>query len=433
MKRMIGIRHRVKATVAGVARPTEVAVKDGERNRTLVLADEQSELDFVLGHYPVSYRPIAERDELSSFKPHHIEWKEVKDEKDLDGVPEKFVKKVGKATHYVVKVPNVYDGLASGDTVAMVLGGSGDCLAYALANRGEELGARVLRLPPFVLSKKRDERRAVLSVKGEESKKKDDDATLLAELASGQPHLFYTVEQADRDLIWLRECLRARTDAMKARIACEQRLRQRVIGSVFCTEAGKFPAGGIEKFFDEKKASDVILVALEKEEASAERSLAKATEKLAIYSEVLGKVEGCGVMIASRIIASVIDIRRFETDAKLKAFMGAHVQEDGRFPRKRTGTVANWHNDARQALYLIGDQFNKRPNSYWGKYQRAMKANLRGRHPEVVVENGKKRYTDAHILKMASWRTLTRFIEWLFKEWWALERARSAIPLRKAA
>ena len=33
----------------------------------------------------------------------------------------------------------------------------------------------------------------------------------------------------------------------------------------------------------------------------------------------------------------------------------------------------------------------------------------------------KTRYTNIHIHKMAYWRTATKFAEWLYKEWWALE------------
>lgn len=430
--RIIGIRHRVKATAEGEMQPTEVAIKIGSKVKLISLADEQAELDFLLGVYPISYRAISDKDKLTNFLPHHITWKEVKSEKDIEGVPEKFIRFERKKTFRVSQVPSKYEGLKNGDTVAMVLGGSGDYFAYALANRGKDVEAKVLRLPPFILNKKRDE--GIIETKGLKSENKDNDPLLLAELALRQPHLFYEVKKADRELIWVRECFRARTDAMKARIACEQRLRQRTVGQVFCSEDGYFPDGGIEKFFDEKKASDVILKALKAEESSAERALAKATEKLAIYTEVLRKVEGCGVVIASGIISSIIDIRRFQTNTKLKAFMGVHVLPDGRFPRKRTGEVANWKNEARQALYLFGAQLMYRPDSYWGKYQRMMKEKLRAAHPEVIIgENGASRYSNAHINHMATWRTLTRFVEWLYKEWWALERSESSVGQKKAA
>lgn len=415
-KRIIGIRHRIKMTAAGEAKPTQVVIRENEGVTLLELPEEQSELDFLLGRFPVSYRAVTEEDDLKNFLPHHIVWKEVK-EKEFE--PEQLLRREGKKVFIATKVPEKFEGIRNGDTVCMVLGGSGDYFAYAIARRAESLpGTQIIRVPSFALPAERE---------------RDNDASLLSELAESKPFLFYETDVRDRDLIWLRECFRTRQDAMKARIACEQRLRQRVIGSIFCSPEGHYPEGGIEKFFDEKKANDGVLQALLTEEGSAERSLKKALEKLPVYTEVLSPIEGCGPAIASRIIASVIDIRRFKTDAKLKAFMGVHVLPDGRFPRKRSGEVANWHNDARQALYLLGDQFNRRPDSVWGKYLRTMKANLRAKHPEVEVVDGKKRYTDAHIQKMALWRTLSRFVEALHRDWWKLEGKRIAEEFRQAA
>ncbi len=135
-------------------------------------------------------------------------------------------------------------------------------------------------------------------------------------------------------------------------------------------------------------------------------------------------MEGCGEVIAAGIIAAIGDIRRFPRDAKLKAYCGVHILPDGRIPRKRLGAVANWSGEARQALYQLGEQFVYRPDSEWGRKLRTYKRALRERHPEVVEVAGKKRYTDGHIHKMAIWRTLSRFVEWLHREWTRLEAER---------
>jgi hypothetical protein len=50
----------------------------------------------------------------------------------------------------------------------------------------------------------------------------------------------------------------------------------------------------------------------------------------------------------------------------------------------------------------------------------------------VENEEGKKRYTDGHIHKMALWRTATQFVRWLFRQWWALER-QGEVSLKAAA
>lgn len=387
--RDIGIRHRVKRTAKGEARPTQVAIlAEDEKLQVLDLKTEEDELEFVFN-------------------------------------------------------------LRANDTVAMALGGSGDNLAFALSHQAEKIGACVVRIPPFLLKEKR-------------TRDKDEDAMTLADLVRLNPELFYLVTPRDRQLILIRENLQARTDAMKARIACEQRLRQRLIGEIFRREDGLFPEGAIEDLFDERKANDTVLQSLIQEEKAREKELVGSLEKLDVYAELFKPIEGCGPMIAARIISAVIDIRRFQSTAKLKAFCSVHVLSDGRFARRRQGEIANWHPDARQALYLLGDQFNRRPNSVWGRKLLEYKKKFRETHPAVectackvpidqcvyIVPDDsllddweeiksrypnlkreflpqkfhKRRYTDGHILKMALWRTRTRFAEWLFSEWWKLER-----------
>lgn len=391
MGRFIGVRHRVKKTAEGEARPTMLAIKDGATVTTLTFDDDTSELDFVLGRFPISYRPLAEEEEVKSFFPHHIKVSKRDDSE-------------------IVRVPDKFDGLNAGDIVAMILGGSGDRFAFALSRRAEEISAKVLRITPFIFKEQRN------------GTDKEDDHLTLANLAANKPDLFYSVDPRDRDLIMVRETYRARQDVQKARKGCEQRLRQRFIGQVFLSPDGKYPEGAIEDAFDKEKANDVTLSNLVREEVRREVELKNAVHRLQIWNELLVSVEGCGEIIAAGIITAIGDIRRFETDAKLKAYCGVHVLPDGRFPRRRTGAVANWQNEARQALYQLSDQFVRRPNSFWGLKYRKYKANLRERHPEAVVsENGKKRFTDGHIHKTAKWRAISRFVEWLHREWTRLE------------
>lgn len=501
--RFIGIRPRVKVTKEGEAHPTELYINAGveaSMKFKLNLEDEQEELDFVLGRLPVEWRAVEQGEDLSKFPEHHIE----RDSK----------------TKEPKKVPSVYEGLRKGDIIGMALGGTGDNFAFALAKVGENIGAQVFRIPPFTLKKERGH------------DKTEGDAKLLAELVAAKRSLFYKVYLRDMDLIGMRELLRARIDAMKARIACEQRLRQRFIGEIFCNPAGQYPQGSIEKMFDERKANDRILRALEEEEALAVKQLTKQIEKLEIFQKIFEPIEGVGPMIASRIISAVQDIRRFmvnpermefcyaesrrlealgkfkeglaeigesssdkelfvkldlvaewhrnngrsqesqyllkakelhreqglllsKSAAKLKKFCGVHVLPDNRFPRRRNNEIANWHPDARQALYLVADQFNRRPGSDWGEYLILSKKRLRDKHPEKVLtekstgraispeEQSEKaaelkgktvwKYTDGHIHKMGIWRTLSRFTEWLCREWWRLEREHQLSALEKTA
>jgi hypothetical protein len=91
--------------------------------------------------------------------------------------------------------------------------------------------------------------------------------------------------------------------------------------------------------------------------------------------------------------------------------------------RQRRGQVSNWRKPARQSLFLLGDQFNRRPGSEWGMKLLANKKTLRERHPEVVTtDTGKKRYNDGHIHKLATWMTLRQFLKFLHRKWWKLEK-----------
>lgn len=401
MSMYVGIVPRVKRTVEGEARPTLVCIRDNSGEmQNIKLETEQDELDFALGHFPTGYRNANSGEDTKSVPEHLI----IRDD-------QKEAEKKGRELK-PDKIPSGYVGLQVGDIVAMALGGCGDNFAFALSKRSEQLGVgtKVIRITPFLLKQER----------AEESK--DSDHILLAKLAESKPELFSEVVLRDRKTIRVRECLRVRTDVMKARIACEQRLRQRFIGQIFCSENGLYPEGSIEKAYDELKANDTTLNALLSEEAKAERELEKAVKETEVFNAVFGQVEGAGYKIASRIIAVVGDIRRFETSAKLRKYLGVHVLDDGRFPRRRAKEVAGWSGEARQALFLLAEQFNRRPDSEWGKYLRLCKTRLRAIHPEKVVIDGKTRYSDGHIHKMGSWRCMSRFVEWMFAEWWKLEK-----------
>lgn len=392
MGRIIGIRHRVKRTKEGEARPTEVAIFENADSPAKIykLEDELDELDFIFGNFPVSYREADVHEIISSVTSRHIKHKKGKNN---DG------KEITK-----IFVPNQHEGLLSGDIVVSILGGSGRKMIFTLSRRAEQIGAKIIWVSSGLLNKFRE---------GD----KEKDAENVAKLFIKQPGLFHEVTIKDRELILLRERLDTRIDAMKARIACEQRLMQRMIGNIFCNKEGLYPEGEMEKLFDEEKANDSIFQSLLSEEKTREKELITCVSAMDVYKNIFEPIEGCGPMIASRIIASVGDIRRFEGNvARFKAYCGVHLR-DGNFARRRNNEAANWSNEIRQAMYLLGEQFNRRPDSVWGMMFREIKGKMRAAHPETVGENGKKKYTPIHIHKMAKWRTLTKFTEKLFKEW----------------
>lgn len=523
--RTVGIRHRVKKTAEGEARPTQVAIVTNKKVVTLDLEDERAELDFVLGKFPIKFRDVEHAEDLTAFAKHHIKWHKVKKDEDVSAVPESHKQLIEKKLHVAQRVPAAYDGLKAGDVIAMSLGGSGDYLAFALSRQADVVGGHIFRIPPFHLKDKRP------------NADKDKDAELMAELVRDQRQLFRPVTPRDRDQLLLRIRYRSFEEAMKARIATEQRLHQRLIGEIFTQPDGLYPEGDLEDAFKESKANDKILVSQKAEEAARERNMLAALERLEAF-KIMGPVEGVGTRIAGRLTAAALvnlgrfmvvpdqaeieklrveatewakdavamtDIQRKPNEArreyyarvqkvlrscghptqteelgqaiacldqirklkrkaeakscnKFKAYCGVHVLKGGKhgdqseefqFPRRRSDAVANWNGIARQAFFLVVDQFNKRSESEWGKYLRRMKANQRTIHPKPIKvpslnkdgtpkinkKNGEPilitRYSDGHIHKRAVWRTATRFAEWLFRELIKFENGAPAKPPAK--
>lgn len=457
-KRFIGVAHRVKVIVKkgepAESKPTKVCIRENNKARAFELETETDELDFILGRYPVKLRKVADDEDIGEFPAHQVKWRTTEEGEELSGRHESQVKrdKKGKAISVATDVPAKFDGLREDDAIGFVLSGSGNRLAYAASRRAEEIGATAFHLPGFKLRQWRPDNM---------KDKTDSDHELMAELLETAPAEFYQLEPRDRDLVAQREAYTARIQAMKARMATDLRLRAHFMGQVFCNPDGRYPEGTIELAYEAMRANDAIYMAVEAEEKKREKELKKATEKLEVFQRLFASIEGLGWSIASRIIAVIGDIRQFETDAKLKAYCGVHVLPDGRFPRRRNNELANWRPDCRQAMYLLGDQFNRRPDSVWGKKLREYKAKFRETHPyPVVVVKGKgevpdrlyelvpdlyehdkktgvytiqtddgevkvkgvKRYGNGHIHRMATWRTLTKFVEWLHREWWKLER-----------
>ncbi len=460
MTRYIGIRHRVKATAAGEARPTLVSVIEGKRERHYELETETDELDWILGQYPVSWRLATKGvddsivDEYTNGRrKHHLKWRKVKKNEDATELSlTHWVEEKTKNTPHILEIPETLDGFKAGDVVGMMLGGSGDRLAFALSRQADELkhDTAVFRIQPGVFKTRRE------GLKRE----KDLDHQTLAELVQSNIHLFLPTTRRDRDLIRLTEAWQNRVNAMKARIGAEQRLRSHMIGKIFCSEEGKYPEGEIEVLYEQARSNDRVIQALVTEEGARNKEIEKILANLPVYNELLLPIRGIGPMISARIIVAIGDIRRFETKEKLKAFLGVHVLRGGKFgdrsadkqfARRRHGEIANWHPDGRQALFLFTDQCNRNEKSEWGQKLREYKVKFRVKHPVVqcsacevpwdeckkskdkasdtndkgVESKHTRRYGDGHIHKMASWRTATKFIEWLWKNWTKLEQSMS--------
>jgi transposase len=439
--RIIAIAHRVKARmndgIMTEALPTKVLILTNENKLTFELATERDELDFVFGRFPIKWSLVEGNYEaavvaISTLPKHHVLWKKGKGDTDITGIPPSLIKeeKEGKKTVIYIahKFATAFVGLAANDTVLMVLGGSGDNLAYALSSHGESIDARVFRLPGHTLKKFRGKKPA-----DQEARDTSELETLIT-VWKNEQKLFHYCDRADRERILVASTYHAFKEAQGKRMECAARLRQQTIGRVFMTEGAGYPEGQIEDWFDAQKANSELLDVLQTVENKTKTALTKAVNASRVW-QIFEPIEGVGPSIAGGIIAAIGDIRRFQKKENLIAFCGLHsLRPDGQkwqkgevptgaiMARQRRGQVSNWNRSSRQSLFLLGDQFNRRPESEWGKKLLANKQALRERHPEVVTnDQGKKRYNDGHIHKLAVWMTLRQFLKFLHREWWKLE------------
>jgi hypothetical protein len=480
--RIVAVTHRVKLKADGAESPTKVTIFDGKKRIQIKLKDQLDEIDFLNEKFPVEFRAPEDDEDVSGMVFRHLKSKLLK-KRDLESgkINENHVVIVKKSSYLVKKVPTAYEGLRKGDTVLMILGGSGDGLASAISRLGKQIGYELYRVPPVVMKNLSD------------ANPKIDEQTLLLKLWQEKPDEFHEMLPRDLNIIMVRELLRARTFTMKDRIACGQRIRSQLI-SMLLRELNLDLEGSLEQQFDERKANSSRYQSLVIEEKALVKELLAACEKLDVYNEIFEPVTGVGPLIGARIIGSIIDIQRFivvpdekkmnelaqeisileaqgkfeeylenVTDrltpgdshyrrvqlvrtwlrkngniqesklldrslklhgerhklrqqamrigiGKLKKFSGASPNADGTFPRSMKGQQTRWNRDIRQALFLCGDQFSRRPGSEWGQKLIANKVKEREKHPVIVCKT-------CSMKLYAEYSTTRKKVDLTYDEW----------------
>ena len=466
LSRFVGIQHRTKKTKDGEARPTIVTIlRDGKKPEVHELETEDDELAFAHGRFVTKWRPIGANEEVGG-EP----WKN-----RLFGKGDKARVQIAESWDGLKEgdvVTMILGG--SGDNFAFALSRKAEdvgatvqrCTGKTLNDRRKELGlenktedARLLaelgRDEPKLMFDCRVRDRRYIAVRelwfllekamgyriacevqlhqrltGERFRQLDglypegsiEDA-FNARKASDKILLALVAREKEIENELLKEIQQTsawpmlQTEEYKG---CGPRIAARIFASVIdiCrfivlpdeSELQKIKAElkPIEKRFEAELAG--ISLAECKFQTQGEQHYWK-------LQKLRSKKSGAEADLLDRAIAlhkashKLRQAAKKKSASKLTAFCGAHVQPDGKFPRRRTGQTANYSPAARQALYLLADQWVKRPDSHWGAKLKVNKARLRVIHPEVVIgENGKKKYGDGHIHKMAIWRTITQFV-----------------------
>ena len=461
-RRFIAISYRDKEVMRdGVVieqRPTMALVIDGEKTFEIKFPDEDHEMCFLR----------AASATIPSDKPN------------------------GKPTI----IDFTESGIRVNDTVLMVMGGSGAFYSFALSKKLEALGRGGVSWIGSTLFKRLCDEyhldRSKLKSVDDEGRRTEItfDHHALPKLFEISPSSFHLVTARERDLILLNDVLGRRIEAMKARMACAHRVRQRMKKLAYCV-LDAYPEGGIKVFIEQGVANDKVLALAVKEENSISLELKKLLHSLPVW-RLFESIEGVGELTAAPLIAAIGDINRFPSEGQLKAFLGMHtLRQDGQkfgkgeypqvgnsiFARRRQGQLSNWNHEGRQALYLISVQFLQwRKESPWGLVAQAVKLRMQAAHPSPQVwqksvdEKGKivrkvdlipgackrvqggwevthmvdgvevtevikgvTKYNPAHINKMTGWRTMTKFVELLYRAWKATEAGKElpALPYQE--
>jgi hypothetical protein len=150
------------------------------------------------------------------------------------------------------------------------------------------------------------------------------------------------------------------------------------------------------------------------------------------YLEELGDTLNAGLL--QEALECLKELRRFDRVYKAKGRLRSYAgcaPHGGEFFRSRRKTEGkdfkSCNRDLRQRLYQLAAMWVKRyknPGDWeWVHKLNENIAYYRRLHPEAVqIPNkaGNKmvwRYKDGHIIKMASWRTISQFLDWLYDTW----------------
>lgn len=120
--------------------------------------------------------------------------------------------------------------------------------------------------------------------------------------------------------------------------------------------------------------------------------------------------------LAAQVLAQIDDIAKFDNISKLWRFAGYAVI-NGKREYNQPGEKSHYNRTLKSLCWVVTDQFIKQHTPFYDDLYRDEKAKLRLLHPEKVVENGKTRYNDGHIDKMARRKVSKVFLSHLWLKW----------------
>lgn len=128
--------------------------------------------------------------------------------------------------------------------------------------------------------------------------------------------------------------------------------------------------------------------------------------------------------LAAQLLAQIDDVMLFPTISKLWRFSGYAVF-DGKAERSSEKEKRHYNGRLKSTVWLIVDEFAKHHVSPWDDLYQEHQVRLRMLHPDKVKIDGKTRYNDSHIRKMARRRVAKEFLKQLWLVWRAQEQEAS--------
>lgn len=284
--------------------------------------------------------------------------------------------------------------LTKDDTIFMILGGAEDRLALACFVRG----ASIFRIPSARLcdiAENDDVFPETDEFVDIDSSNEDEHIEESAEISSRKEraqriynaaihnfNLFYLTLQADVEILKLVVLWKGFYLMQRTRIATHLRLLS-VYRDLYLVDTAIQATKSEEEFILDKmskektfaqvppearlaylesiKSGDVVLETVTEREKELLKMIEKQLNRLPLFHRVFEPITGCGVITAARVIGTMSDIRRFDSDADLKAYAGYHHFSDGSRARRVKGKVSNWANILKQGVWNFSQRIVKMP------------------------------------------------------------------------
>jgi len=127
-------------------------------------------------------------------------------------------------------------------------------------------------------------------------------------------------------------------------------------------------------------------------------------------------IKGIGPPLAAQLLAQIDDIGNSPTVASLWRFAGWAVI-DGQAEKNKRGEQSHYNGQLKGVCWNIGEQFIRHQAPGYVDAYYAEKARLREMYPEKIEIDGKSRYTDLHIHRMACRKMIKQFLKDLWIQW----------------